>query len=121
MVHQVSCGSTFEQYVEFALNGLFGKTSRERSQAAVGRISDASCPHWMTSGMVWHGAYLTRNSSEYPKDAGVSSLSDILETGPQPKYSLSPKACAGILSRAAKRGRALPQELDQALREQAGE
>lgn len=115
------CGSTYEQYAKYVLNGSFGKTSRGHCQAAVGRISDASCPHWMSSGTVWHGEYLTRNSSEYPKDAGVSFLSDILEPNHQQKYSLSAKACEGILRRAEKRGKPLPKELVDALREQAKE
>ena len=39
-------------------------------------------------------------------DGGVCSLSDILETGDHlSRYCLSPKACAGILRRAEKRGR----------------
>jgi hypothetical protein len=54
---------------------------------------------------------------ESPSDAVESSLSDILEpTGDHlRKYFLSPKACAGILRRAAKRGRKLPEMLEQAL------
>lgn len=82
-------------------------------------ISDASCPHWMSSGTVWHGEYLTRNSSEYPKDADMSFLSDILEKDPQQKYYLSAKACDGILRRAEKRGKPLPQKLIDALMELA--
>lgn len=113
------CGSTYEQYAKFVLNGYFGKTSQGHCQAAAGMISDASCPRWMSSGTVWHGGYLTRNSSEYPKDAGVSFLSDILEPNPLQKYSLSAKACEGILRRAEKRGKPLSQELIDALMKQA--
>ena len=36
------------------------------------------------------------------------------------RYFLSPKACAGILHRAERRGRSLPRELEEALRRQAG-
>ena len=68
------------------------------------------------------GAFWTRNSSEFRKGAAVCSLSEILETGPiAPRYYLSQKACAGILRRAAKRGKALPPALDAALRAVAGE
>jgi hypothetical protein len=44
-------------------------------------------------------------------------LSDILEaTGSVPqRFFLSPKACAGILRRAAKRGKKLPEALEAAL------
>jgi len=46
----------------------------------------------------------------------VCSLSDILETGDVPqRYYLSAKACAGILRRAEKRGKALPERLARAL------
>jgi hypothetical protein len=49
-------------------------------------------------------------------DAGVCSLSDILETGDVPqRYYLSVKACAGILRRAEKRGKELPPQLALAL------
>ena len=119
MEHLASCGSTYEQYAKFVLNGSFGKTSRGHCQAAEGRISDAYCPHWMSSGTVWRGGFLTLNFSEYPKDAGVSFLSDILETDPPQKYYLSAKACEGIIRRAEKRGKPLPPQLDEALRAQA--
>jgi hypothetical protein len=43
-------------------------------------------------------------------------LSDILETGDVPqRYFLSAKACAGILRRAEKRGKLLPEQLRNAL------
>ncbi len=51
----------------------------------------------------------------------VSSLSDVLETGPlPPRYSLSAKACSGILRRAERRGKALPPMLKAALEAVAG-
>jgi hypothetical protein len=44
-----------------------------------------------------------------------------LETGAVPqRFYLSPKACAGILRRAEKRGKELPAALDRALRAVAG-
>jgi len=65
---------------------------------------------------------LTLSISEYPSDAAVCSLSDVLETGEiQPKYYLSQKACAGILRRAEKRGKELPALLQKALEETAAE
>jgi hypothetical protein len=43
-------------------------------------------------------------------------LSDVLETGALPeKYSLSPRACSGILRRAERRGKELPPMLKKAL------
>jgi hypothetical protein len=63
-----------------------------------------------------HG-FLTLSGSEFPSAVAASSLSDILESpGPHlRKYFLSAKAAQGILRRAAKRGRALPPALQQAL------
>lgn len=110
-----SCSNIFEQYARFVLAGLFGKTSRERSRSNVGRLSDSSCPRWTNSGMAWRGAYLTRNSSVWHNDANVCMLSDILETCVPEKYSLSQRACAGIIRRASKRGKPLPKPLRDAL------
>jgi hypothetical protein len=61
------------------------------------------------------GACLTANTSELPSDAAVSSLSQVLEPQVASKYYLSPKACAGILRRAEKRGKKLPERLAAAL------
>jgi hypothetical protein len=62
------------------------------------------------------GACWTRNSSDWPSDASVCLLFSILETGPVARrYFLSPKACAGVLRRAEKRGKALPEALREAL------
>jgi len=59
---------------------------------------------------------LTPNTSAWPNDASVCSLSQVLETGSIPqRFFLSSTACAGILRRAEKRGKALPHALQQAL------
>jgi hypothetical protein len=58
---------------------------------------------------------LTLNTSEFPKDAVVCSLSEVLETDVPSKYYLSRKACAGILRRAERRGKELPKALRVAL------
>ena len=63
------------------------------------------------------GASSTPNTSAWPNDAVVCSLSQVLERGSiPPKYFLSGKACAGILRRAEKRGKTLPPILESALR-----
>ena len=50
----------------------------------------------------------------------VCSLSDVLETGSVlPRFSLSAKACSGILRRAERRGKALPPMLKVALEQSA--
>ena len=60
------------------------------------------------------------NTGESPKDAVVSSLLQILEGAPLPKYYLSRTACLGILRRAKAREKELPPQLKTALEIQAG-
>jgi len=56
------------------------------------------------------------NTSDWPNDASVCSLSEVLTAEPIPqRYYLSPKACAGILRRAEARRKTLPQPLLAAL------
>jgi len=56
------------------------------------------------------------NGSAWPNDAVVSSLSQVLVRGSIPQqYFLSSTACAGILRRAEKRGKKLPEPLMLAL------
>ena len=63
-----------------------------------------------------HGGFSMLNTSDWPNDAAVCSLSSVLEKGPIPqRYYLSARACAGILRRAEKRGRELPPALQEAL------
>src|SRR5581483_5796808 len=93
-----------------------------------GRTSPASCrsmedgrlePYsacWSSAGMGSPTGFWTLDFSEYPSDGVVSSLSDILETGEVPQqYFLSSRACRGILRRAEKRGKDLPEALKSAL------
>lgn len=61
------------------------------------------------------GGSLTPNISEWPNDAAVCSLWQVLEASTPPKYFLSSTACAGILRRAEKRGKELPTMLHAAL------
>lgn len=66
------------------------------------------------------GQYTTPSTGVFPNEEFASRLSEILEDSPHPKYNLSAKACAGILNRARKRGKKLPEILEAALIEQAG-
>ena len=73
-------------------------------------------PAWCEAeALISLGACTTPNISEQHSDAGESFLSWILEGDAPAKYSLSPKACAGILRRAERRGKALPPMLREAL------
>ena len=76
------------------------------------------------------GKYQTYNISDAPKDGNdwlfcatsmewlprKSCLSNILQEA-DPKYRLSVKACQGILNRASRRGKALPDVLETALKQ----
>lgn len=60
---------------------------------------------------------MTLNFGESPREENVSTLSQILEANVPEKYYLSPKACRGILNRAERRGKRLPEMLMEALKE----
>ena len=62
---------------------------------------------------------MTHSFGECPNAAVESHLSQILEASPHPKYCLSAKACQGILNRAARRGKDLPEALKAALLSQS--
>ena len=68
----------------------------------------------------WRGDALTLNTGVSPREESVSSLSQILQEDPPPKYYLTRKACLGILRRAAERGKELPEKLKRALEIQSG-
>ncbi len=68
----------------------------------------------------WLGPPGTLNTSECPSDVVESSLSQILLDSVPSKYYLSEKSCRGILKRADKRGKKLPEKLELALKLQAG-
>ena len=87
-----------------------------------GLHQDASGMNWVAG--PWPGGFSTHSFGEHPvslyhNGVGESHLSQILEDSPHPKYSLSAKACQGILNRASRRGKKLPERLEKALREQA--
>lgn len=75
-----------------------------------GQLGGATTMKWEDDG-AWLGECMTRNTGESPNAAVVSRLSQILEATPQGKYSLSAKACQGILRRAERRGKDLPETL----------
>jgi hypothetical protein len=92
--------------------GLPEKMSRFNRQGAGGRtLVLCMDPRAQSLGGPW-----TPNGSEWPNDADVCSLSQVLETGLiPPEFFLSGRACAGILRRADKRGKSLPTQLHHAL------
>ena len=98
--------------------GLPGKMARWNHQGASGRTL-VLC---MDPKEQWRGDSSTPNFSDWPNDAAVCSLSQVLEKGSIPqRFFLSGTACAGILRRAEKRGKSLPPSLHAALQAVASE
>ena len=100
--------------------GWYGRTSPEYCLVVEDGTLVPLSGRWRNAGMGGPTESLTLSISEFHSGAVESTLSDILETGDVPqRYFLSAKACAGILRRAAKRGKKLPPQLAHALREVA--
>lgn len=72
---------------------------------------------WVT-GIPSHGERSTLNTGESPKDVVVSTLWQILKDNVPLKYYLSERACNGVLNRAERRGKPLPEILKTALEQQ---
>ena len=87
-----------------------------------GQQADASTMKWESGALP--GEFSMHSFGEHPislyhNGVGESHLSQILEDSPHRKYSLSAKACQGILNRANRRGKKLPEMLETALVEQS--
>ena len=84
-------------------------------------LENGQTPEWYEAEeLISLGSFTTVNTSAQHSGAGACFLSAILEGNAPEKYSLSPKACAGILRRAERRGKDLPPLLKAALMNQAG-
>lgn len=81
-----------------------------------GQNQDVSMMRWENGQLL--GDFTTASFGTSPSEEQESRLSQILEVSAHPKYSLSEKACAGILRRAKERGKELPEILRQALENQ---
>lgn len=129
-----SCSSTFELFATSCepRGGARRATSSGRTcqgafRVTRGETSDAYSTSWKTAGCSFAGERWTRNLPEYfvgkavdsrglyRNTAGVSSLSGVLEARAPQTYSLSARACEGIIRRAEKRGKPLPSILQDAL------
>ena len=132
-----------QQQMSF-LDSAFGKTSQVPSQATADATSTQSSKrsapsvsrtamfldlrtgagnllgaYWET-GTVLPGGFMMHNTGESRSVAVESFLSQILDLNAPEKYCLSRKACLGIIRRARKRGKVLPDMLREALTEVAG-
>ena len=83
-----------------------------------GQSPESSTMTWEDGALL--GEYMTHNIGESPNAVVESRLSAILEECPHQKYYLSSKATLGILRRAQKRGKSLPEPLFNALLAQSG-
>ena len=138
-----SLWTLYEFAVKLEQDGSFGRTSPQLYPAITVKTSQNSSPS-LPDGIslfpqevgekaessprqkdisAWPTEYLTLNTPEFPNfrelyrnEGNVSSLSDILVTGKIPaRYYLSVKCAVGILRRAERRGRTLPEILKAAL------
>ena len=132
------------QQTELALDTWSGKTSPERSAQTKARTSELSSkkprksqtkpplfldltkesgltaePSWEMGGALL-GEYSMHSFGVSHSVAVESRLSQILEDNPHPKYCLSVRAVMGILRRANRRGKELPNTLRRALETQGG-
>lgn len=113
--------SLLDWLVRYGPSGSSGKMCQASYPAEAGETLAPSSERWLNSGMASRGECLTLATSEFHSDAVESFLSGVLEAQPLPeRYFLSPKACAGILRRAKKRGKTLPEPLAVALEAVAG-
>ena len=85
-----------------------------------GGLKPVASAEWVTAAAPFPslGDFTMPSFGEYPSEENASRLSQILEDSAPQKYSLSARACAGILNRASRRGKALPPELKAALERQ---
>ena len=74
---------------------------------------------WETDG-AWLTEFSMLNTGVYPSEEQESTLSQILLAEVPEKYYLSPKACLGILRRAAVRGKERADVVKKAVERQAG-
>lgn len=94
----------------------------EQPDVSIPRPSGRGC-RWSKAGTIagngWSLAWRQLDAQYWgvPKEESVSLLSQILEVNVPEKYYLSARACQGILTRASRRGKALPELLKNALLE----
>ena len=109
--------------MNYDLTCLFGRMFPDCSLADLDGTFSPSSLSWSASGIVEHGQLLMLSGlALHSADSAYSvcSLAAILEPVAAQKYYLSPAACRGILRRAERRGRTLPEALQLALATMAG-
>ena len=122
------CGKTCQPSCPLSMGRITAASSKASSasktprQMFLCRKADAGC----TRARSWATVILSPGASSTPRRVGASHrdgneylLSSILMDNVPERFSLSPKACQGILRRAEKRGKELPEVLKVALERQA--
>ena len=119
----ICCGKMYPEHSLLIKEKTSEESSKKRQRLSIkmpqylclrkinGVQADAS---WEMGGALL-GEFAMHSFGEYPKDGEESHLLQILEENPHPKYSLSARACKGILTRAERRGKELPPILKMAL------
>jgi len=82
---EISHSPIYPSLISIGPSGWFGRTSPVSCLATEDGTLVPSSGRWAKSGMGSPTECLTLNTSEWPKDAAVCSLSDILETGDVPQ------------------------------------
>jgi len=122
-----SASLILQSLTAIAPNGSFGRMFRGYCRPGKDGILEPSSGVWANSGMGSPTECLMLNTFEWTglselshSDAGVCSLSDILETGDAlHRYFLSKKACCQILLRAEQQNKELPPEVKAVLGNQS--
>ena len=118
---QEHCPQTKEKTSGVSLKKQSGSSKRMPIYLDLRKVDGHTPDALWAMGGVLLGEYTMHSFGEYPKEENVSLLSQILVDEAHPKYSLSAKACQGILNRASRRGKKLPEILQKALESQAME
>lgn len=120
MVADFACGRTFRERFPQMLDKTLPMFLEQWYKGAFlslgmdGETAELSSPK--TERDVSNGGCWTLNTWEFPRDVVESSLYSILEHGGvDRRFYLSQRACQGILSRAERHGKVLPDVLMQAL------
>src|SRR5262252_2842936 len=108
--------SSFLLLAAYGPGGWSGRTCPESCRSTEDGRLEPSSGRWRNAGTGSPTGFLTLDTSEFHSAGVVCLLSHILETGDLPqRYYLSTQACAGILRRAERRGKTLPENLMRAL------
>ena len=124
-IRDTLCGKTSNQPCPQTTEKTSGRSSRASAKSKTARflflnLRNGKTPEWSSGTDSLSDIGLsTADISESPRGAEESTLSAILQEKADSRYLLSAVACRGILQRASRRGKALPDLLKKALEQQA--